>query len=240
MNRSGLAILPKPLIIFTGVFILFTVIGTVSHEFGHLLVAKALGYKPVLHFAEVEYGRSALLDELEQVYATHSDQIKANEDFPGKEAYEGKRKRFMSEMVMVTLGGPVQTCLTGTLGLLILLWRRKKWESGKLSFMDWLAAFLSLFWLREVFNLLTGLGSELLSPNGYYFGGDEYVITLYLELPPGLIAIPLALIGAVISVYDVFRVIPAHLRLTFILGGFLGSGAGFIGWMYWLGPLVLP
>ncbi len=240
MNPPRLTILPKPLIAITLAFMLSTVIGTVSHEFGHLLTARALGYTPVLHFAEVEYGSSALTDELEKVYESFSDQIKANEDFPGKEAYEKNRERFMSEMVWVTLGGPIQTCLTGTIGLLLLLWRRKSWKNGKLSLTDWLGVFLSLFWLREVFNLLTGFISELLSPNGYYFGGDEYVATLYLDLAPGLIAIPLALTGAAVSVFIVFRVIPPRLRPTFIISGFVGAALGFAGWMYWLGPIVLP
>ena len=44
---------------FTLSFILFTIIGTLSHEGGHILVAKALGYQTKLHFASMSWNSHA-------------------------------------------------------------------------------------------------------------------------------------------------------------------------------------
>jgi hypothetical protein len=45
----------KSLFILTIVFILFTAIGTVSHEYGHISVAKIYGYETSLHYGSMNY-----------------------------------------------------------------------------------------------------------------------------------------------------------------------------------------
>ena len=128
-------------------------------------------------------------------------------------------KRYWSERsnhgLFVTIGGPLQTMLTGIIGIWILFWRRKLIKQNELKYLDWLAIFLSLFWLREIFNLITSLVSELISSNGTWFGGDELYISRELNLWDGTIPITFGMIGLLISVYIVFRVIPKEIRLTF-------------------------
>ena len=45
----------RKFIILTFIFILFTPIGTISHEYGHIAVAKLLGYKTTLHYASMNW-----------------------------------------------------------------------------------------------------------------------------------------------------------------------------------------
>jgi len=56
----------------------------------------------------------------------------------------------------------------------------------------------------------------------------------------GTVSSVLGIIGLFISIFIVFRIVPKHLRLTFIAGGFLGGIFGFILWMNILGPKILP
>ena len=54
LNLSSIKHSLPQFIFFTFLFILFTIIGTLSHEWGHILFAKALGYQTELHFAHME------------------------------------------------------------------------------------------------------------------------------------------------------------------------------------------
>ena len=188
-------------------FILFTAIGTVSHEFGHIAMAEILGYNTKLYFDSMSYN--------------FNDQTSTLESF------------------LITLGGPAQTMATGTIGLAILHYRKKTNQDKKLVLIDWIFIFLSLFWLREVFNLIMSFGSELVNPNGSYFTGDEAGLALLLNLPSGIFAILFALIGLLVGIYIVFRVIHKKDRYTFLLSGLIGGSLGFILWMQVLGPLLI-
>ena len=41
-------------------FILFTIIGTLSHEFGHFIVGRYLGYQSTIHYSFTKWGGSEL------------------------------------------------------------------------------------------------------------------------------------------------------------------------------------
>ncbi len=43
----------KSFFIFTITFMLFAVIGTLTHEYGHILAAKSFGYKTYLHYGSM-------------------------------------------------------------------------------------------------------------------------------------------------------------------------------------------
>ena len=88
----------------------------------------------------------------------------------------------------------------------MLVLRRKSIYKIGMKTLDWLFVFLSLFWLREIFNLITSIGGELISPNGTWFGGDELYISRDLNLWSGTIPIILATIGTVIAIYVVFKI----------------------------------
>ena len=243
----------KSLLILTIGFILFTVIGTISHEYGHIIVAKSFGYETTLHYGSMNYLPKGYLEDKDVIAVRDltKDYVDIEYDSWPKDIKEKTeeynnilQKRYWNKKsnsgLLVTVGGPLQTTLTGTIGLLILLWRRKSIYKNGLKVLDWLAIFLSLFWLQEIFNLVTSIGGELISPNGTWFSGDELYISQSLNLWSGTISLILATIGTIIAIYVVFRIIPKKIRLTFILSGFVGGIVGFILWMNIIGPKILP
>jgi len=249
----NLSINIKSLLILIIGFIGFTVIGTISHEYGHIIVAKLFGYETTLHYGSMNYYPKGYLDDKDVVEVKNLTKDYMNIDYNSwpknvKEKTEEYnkiiQKRYWNESsnkgLLVIIGGFLQTILTGTFGLFILLWRRKFIFKNGMKPLDWIAVFLSLFWLREVFNLVTSIGGELLSPNGTWFGGDELHISQDLNLWDGTIPIIFATIGFTISIYIIFRILPRKIRLTFILSGFIGGMVGFILWMNIIGPKVLP
>ena len=227
-------------LILSAVFILFTVIGTISHELGHIAVAKGLGYKTSLHYGYMNFDDSELKDQLTVIYDENKIAIDADLDFEGKDEYEQLSKTYRNHLLLVRIGGPLQTMLTGLIGFFILLRRRTHIEEHGLQFLDWLAVFLALFWLRQVFNLIHSVMYGITGLSSQYFGGDELLISWSFSLPSGVIPITTGVAGLLISGFVLFKVIPGKLRQTFILSGLTGGVSGFVIWMYILGPLVLP
>lgn len=236
----NLSINIKSLLILTFVFILFTAIGTVSHEYGHIIVAKAFGYETTLHYGSMNYDGGELNDKLKEIYNEYATEIENGTVFAKKNEYESGLEKLKYNGLYVTIGGPFQTILTGTMGLLILLWRRKLIYQNGLKVLDWFAVFLSLFWMREVFNLVKSLSRELISPNGTWFGGDELYISQGLNLWSGTVSIILGTIGMTVTFYVIFNILPKNIRLTFIISGLIGGIFGIILWMNIIGPQILP
>ena len=223
----------------TVAFMLFTVIGTLSHEYGHVIVAQKLGYNTTLHYGSMNYN-SNLKDKITEIYIENKTEIDNETKFEQKTEFENGTKKLTSDNLLISIGGPLQTILTGIIGLSILFWQKEKRKKYDLKLIDWLAIFLSLFWLREAFNFLMSIGNELVKPNGSYFGGDEKMISELLNLPIGTISILLGTLGIAISTFIIVRIVPTKLRITFILSGLIGGISGYILWMNILGPKILP
>ena len=233
----------KKFLILSGTFVFFTIIGTLSHELSHIAVAKLLGYKTTLHYGSMDYkyGHSPnLSDKLVEIYTQNETEIENGIDFEQREFYENGFEKIRSHGLLIAIGGPAQTVLTGIICLLILFFRRKKIRENGFKLLDWLAVFLSLFWLREIFNLLIGFVNEIIAQNGNYFGGDEKNISLLLNLHPGAIPIILGITGLLVSIGIIFHTVSKKLRPTFILSGLVGGTFGFILWMEIVGPRLLP
>lgn len=209
---------------FTVYFALFTVIGTLSHELGHIAVAKVLGYETQLHFGCMSYNCPGFWDH----DVVPRDIAECQENIPAK------------HRLWIKIGGPAQTLLVGMIGLVMVARRSFIRNLRGYTLTDWLSVFFSLFWLREVFNAAHGIVSELIAPNGTWFGGDEVHISKMLGWHPYALSITLGLIGLIVAYYIFFRVVQAHLRFTILAAGIAGSTAGFIGWFYMLGPWLLP
>ncbi len=228
-------------------------IGILSHEYGHIIMAKSLGYETTLHYGSMNYYPQGFQEDKDVIAlkTLTKDYMEIDIKFWPAEIKEKAQnfdkiitKRYPHEAskndLLISIGGPLQTTLTGTIGLLILLWRRKLIYRNGFEILDWLALFLSLFWLREVFNLVTGIGEEIILPNGTWFGGDELYISQGLNLWSGTIPIILAIFGFTVAIYVIFKILPKKIRLTFIMSGFIGGILGFILWMNIIGPKILP
>lgn len=230
----------KALFILTTTFVIFTAVGTVSHEYGHILIAEYLGYETTLFYDSMTYYNEELVEKREKIYSEYKNEIEGNTDFEKKDEYRRLTKKLISNGFWITLGGPIQTIFTGLIGLFVLLLRKNRYKEFGLKWIDWLAVFLTLFWLREVFNLAMSIAFELISPDGSFFSGDEVYISRGLGLWEGTIPLLLGALGILVSTYVIFRIIPQQIRLTFFVSGLLGGGLGFVLWMDILGPILLP
>lgn len=140
----------------------------------------------------------------------------------------------------VIAGGPLQTMMTGTIGLLLLYRNRDSiLSSEKLSVGQWIPVFLSLFWLRQLTNLATWIAGYFL--NGEFSrGGDEFMLGRIFDFPGWIILALTALVALIISLMVIFKFIPIKQRFTFILAGLLGGVLGYYIWLESLGEIILP
>lgn len=191
------------------VFIFATVLGTVSHEYGHFMAAKLRGINMEVHYAYTSY-----------IY---------DGNLRGADAFD---------YFFITLGGPIQTIGTGTLGLVLLFVFRKETQSY-LNLKQWILVFLSLFWLRQTANF-TNLLIEYLLTGKYSVKSDELRLAKYLELPHWSIILPTAILGIIVAVVVIFKFIPIHQRFTFILSGLIGGIAGYVIWLEAFGKIIMP
>jgi hypothetical protein len=233
-------------------FILCTVIGTLTHEGGHIAAAKYYGYETTLHYASMSFQSppSEKYDTLKAISQRNREAIKSNIDFSEKQRFDSLNHDYFTNFYQkkhkyhrhhIRAVGPLQTLLTSIIGIFILLYRRQSILARGMQLWDWLVVFLALFSLRFVSNLTLSVLSELWKPNGNYFGGgDEARLARSLDLPLGMFAIPLFIIGFLTALWVIFKILPAKHWLTFILSGLIGGVLGFILWMDWLGPIVLP
>lgn len=220
-------------------FVAATIIGTLSHEYGHAAVAKYFGYDTSVSYGYMFFEDPIHHEFVETTYTEYCDEIKMGLDFPEKEKFNKIIQERTKNGFWVTLGGPLQTMLTGTIGLLLIFFYRNKFSKQRLKIGQWILVFLSLFWLREPANLFMGIMGYLL--NGQFsMSGDEAVLTLHLGLPFWSIGTIAGIIGLAVLAYLIFKIVPPKERITFILAGLSGGIFGYWFWLVWAGPILLP
>ena len=161
-------------------------------------------------------------------------------NFPEKNKFHLIQKKQIKDGFWITLGGPFQTMLTGTVGFLLIFFQRKKIRNANaLSFFQWIIIFLSLFWLRQFANLVTWVAGYVFKGQ-FSLNGDEIGLAIHLGLPIGAISIITAFIALGLLSFIIFKILPVNIRLTFILAGLAGGIFGYFFWLIWIGPILLP
>ncbi len=244
---------PKLLIGLIISFIGFTIVGTLTHEAGHYVVAKWYGFGASIHYGSTQYGKASTvaqyeIDSIETLHRKYAIQRRRNGhyisldsiDFPEKPYYIAIADKHRTMSFAKTLGGPVQTMLTGTIGLVLLLLNRR-WWAGKqtLTVAVWLVVLTALFWLRQSSNHLMATYG-MFSRGQWSARGDEVKLARHLQIWPGTISLLTGLIGLGVLAYITLRVVPKAQRFTFLLGGLIGGSLGYWIWLIWLGPIVMP
>jgi hypothetical protein len=193
------------------IFFVLTIVGIITHELSHYLFAENLKFKPKFHHSSISF------------------QIKEDLDNP----------KYLEKELIILIAGPAFTMLTGTFGLLFLLNSKSRKKSIPFNIADWLGLFLSLFWLRQVFNVLNYLLKSIIKGE-LYFSGDESKISNALNLYPGTVGILTGGLGVFICSHTIFYLLPKFYRNDLILGGFFGSILSFIIWTNFIGKIILP
>ncbi len=221
-------------------FIVSTIVGTVSHEFGHFTVAKYLGYSSNVSYGYTIWDDNKTRPFIDSTYSKYSKEINSNIDYPRKSEFDQIQKKLMRDDFWITLGGPIQTMLTGTLGLLLLLNQRAKiYKTQRVNLYQWFVVFVTLFWLRQLANFLVGLLIKILHGK-FPERGDEFEIADFLKLPTESISLLTAIIALGITLLIIFKIIPLGKRLTFIASGLIGGVIGYNFWLVWVGPIIMP
>jgi hypothetical protein len=132
-------------LIFMLSFILFTVIGAVSHEYGHILVAKYYGYSTTLSYGSMNYNIDQKYDILDSISEINKYAIQNNKDFSQRKIYKDLQQKLADAPLFISIGGPAQTILVGTIGFIFLIFRRKNQQIHGFKFIDWVAVLCSLF-----------------------------------------------------------------------------------------------
>ena len=241
--------LPKFSIVIFCSFILFTIIGTLSHELGHIAVAKYFDYDITFDYGSMNYFhegylKDPALEEINNIVAEYdyNNYMSWPEDIKLKvEALSlVLDKKYPSipdtHALYVTLGGPLQTLLTSFIGLFILFFRLKK-RKDQFKLVDWLAVFMALFALREVFNYVQAIYGFLYFSESD-FNSDEFKISRYLGYNEWVVPSVAMLFGLVMACYIIFKIVPIQYRFTFILSGLVGGVVGFALWFCGLGALL--
>ncbi|MFP5436398.1 MAG: hypothetical protein ACLGH8_01260 [Bacteroidia bacterium] len=234
---KNLQIYPRLFGLLTLGFVLATVIGTLSHELAHVAVARCLGHKTTLHYASMNHYSEAS-HALEVYYETYKSHIMSKKDSPEKREFFRQFNAIGAQSAIVRLGGPIQTAITGTIGVIVLWFRRKKIVLAGMQYTDWLFVLLSFFWSRQICNYLMGMYGVLKGRTSY--GDDETRIDLYFGLPLSCTGLTTAIIATALLSWVTFFVIPKNQRLTFIVSGLAGSLLGWMVWLEWMGPVLLP
>ncbi len=223
-------------------FIVFTIIGTLSHEGGHYFAAKYFGYNAHIryaftHWEDKDTSKNSFMTS---TYLNYETEINAKKDFPGKERFlKISKERYKAGFWMI-VWGPLQTMLTGTLGFILILFFGKSFRSAnRLRFWQWLLVFSSLFWLRQIFNMVTWIGNYLIKGE-FRESMDEIHIANHFHLPIGTIIGATAIVSIIIASIVIFKFIPKVQRKTFIVAGLVGGVAGYVIWLVLLGPVVMP
>ena len=229
------------LALFIG-FILCTIIGTVSHELGHAAVTASQGRSFTVHYESMSPGRPLCLNELNAEYEKNKDKINQDTPSPEKDAYlkfrKSLAKKYKQEDLHMRLGGPLQTMITGTVGLMLLWLSRKKTPGAtSLSFNQWLFVLLGFFWSRQPAILLQKIYFKSIGHNGH---GDEENIARHLHLNEWSVITLWGITGAFVLLWITFYAIPTKQRVTFITAGLSGSILGAYIWLSLLGPVLLP
>jgi hypothetical protein len=215
-------------------FVPLPAVGTLSHELGHMVVARWLGHETRLHYAALSHEGDLSL------YAGRCGPPPTTE--PEGLAYGACLQRAVDrDSLLISLGGPLQTMITGTIGLLWLLWdRRQRTSTDPLGRSGWCAVLLALFWMRQLWNqswyVLRWLGGTAAAP----IGGDEARISQLVGLPVWSMSAATALIGLIVCAVVVGYGVPSPQRRSLLIAGGAGSLLGFWLWMDVLGPYLLP
>ena len=134
----------------------------------------------------MKWDQSQIGIEIDSYYKLHEERIESSVQNREKTHFENLLRKRRRDSLWISIGGPLQTMLTGTVGFL-WVWYKKNKASSRFNLWYLTSVLLALFWLRQIANLSLSTFKGIWS--GDYFGGDEERISILLGLWPGTISI---------------------------------------------------
>ena len=220
-------------------FIAATIIATIVHEYGHFFTAKFLGYDARVSYGFTTWTNTGYQDFFDSLTRDERIKIRTNEYFSRKQDYENLMKRIKDEAFLITLGGPVLTMLIGSIGVALAFYNKQNFKREELSLKQWLVVFTALFWLREPANYLFDLLITM-QRGRFPTRNDEAILSRYLEVDSWLISFLLAVIGLIFIIIVYRKFIPDQDKTTFLLAGLTGGLGGYLLWLFFFGPVLMP
>lgn len=229
-------ILKNKALYFSLGFLFLTIFGTLHHELGHIIVAKILKYNTTLHYSSMEWNND-FKENVMKFYLKNQSIIEERKPFSNSHQYYKNLDKIEHDEFLIVLGGVLFTVVTATGAFILLIFYVKR-NITNIPF--WSLVFLSMFWSRQIFNLLKGVLQIFLKKSNSFFWGDEQKLSVYLNLYKATLSISLGLLGLIVVALILFKIIPLKDRFSFIIAAFTGSLLGYVLWMFVVGPLILP
>jgi hypothetical protein len=241
--------------LFAGLFVLFLfmyMVHVLTHEGGHYLAARAFGHRHAhIHYKYTDTGRNALLEEYRTLNKQRNAAYEKNIPFPQEDRYilvlkkmdsiwhASIVKKFGNEETIIVAAGQLETMLTGTIGVsLILLYRKRFLRQEKLIAPQWIIVFVALFWLDFVGSLIARIFHLLFVYDAADTNSDVFKVSLHFGWNPTAVIFIKGMLG-VVALWITFIHIPVRQRCTLIIAAFTGGLAGYFLWEY-IGPMLLP
>ena len=227
--------------ILTISFIVFSICSILIQLFAFYPAASFFSYESSISYNQTGICKKCEKDTIVERMNEHTFYENGmSEDFIQKNKLKESVTQHKVEQTLIRSVSPTIFILLGTLGFVYLLKKNKqKFVPIDFSLKKWIAIFLSLFWLRELFLLLIYLFSLIMKKEDLLII-NEINIAETIAVSPLLILLPLGLIAIFISYTVVFIFIPKAQRSVFIFAQLLGCITGVLLWFRIIGPFLLP
>ena len=164
IKLKGHTIHTEAFLAFTALFILFTPIGTVSHEFGHMAVGELYGLQTKLHYQSASHEKSPLEQILNDLYTKNKEAIINDEDYPDKEKFERYYEEYNRQNFWISAGGPIQTCRQASSACWCFISERQGYKSKLSKLVDPFLIIITYLWVFFLYTSLKFLALALLGP----------------------------------------------------------------------------
>lgn len=197
-------------------FFIAAIAGTLLHECGHALASMYFGFHPQIHYSFCEKMSAAEWDAVDKGLLVFKPYPHA---------------------IWITLGGPLQTLFTGTVGIvgLCILRRRAVIDAGKAWHLFWIV--LAFFHSRWVINSIGILYKHYVT--GKHSNADEVKLMRYWNIDIATGTWAMLLVSCALLAYITFVLVKKHRWQLIVFGG-AGSVAGGWFWLKWAGPVLMP
>ena len=203
--------------------VMFVPIFTLTHEFGHYVAARIIGYDSQIHYNKTS-STGSTSKELLLITKENQERDKTQTLSSSDDNVDFLTKKFIKEKTIIVSGGLLITYMLGFIGLYFL---RKNRDSL-------VSLFLSLFTLRSFVVLLHFAFNKNKSNVTY----DEFRLSELLFAKAWVMPTLLGFISFLLGLYIYKNFIQN--KKVFILNSLLGCGLGILLWFILLGPILLP